>query len=87
MKKYTYSSTGIENYLSDLFLSAWKLTGNENIARSNVYPIAWYIATDRASAEFVKSMLKHRPSTIAKRCSGGSVDETISRIKKYLKVV
>ena len=85
MKKYILSSNGIGNYLADLYMAAWKISGNENIARSNTQSIIRYVTTGRASTDFVKAMLQHRPSTIAKRCLiGGSDQEIIDRIKKLV---
>lgn len=86
MEKYPFSENGIRFFLADVFQSAWKISGSEAAARST-NAIAWYVSTGRASAEFVRAMLKHRPSTIAKRCLiGGSDQEIIDRVKKFIGV-
>ena len=87
MAKYTFSESGIRFYLEDIFLSAWKLCGSECKARSATNAISWYVNTGRAPTAFVRAMLNHRPSTIAKRCLiGGSDQEIIDRIKKLVGV-
>lgn len=84
MEKYPFSENGIRFFLADIFRSAWKISGNEAAARSTD-AVAWYVNTGRASSEFVRAMLKHRPSTIARRCLiGGSDQEIIDRIKNLL---
>ena len=86
MEKYPFSENGIRFFLADVFRSAWKISGSEAAARSTD-AVAWYVSTGRASGEFVRAMLKRRPSTIAKRCLvGGSDDEIIARVKKLVGV-
>ena len=86
IEKYPFSENGIRFFLQEVFISAWKISGSEAAARSTD-AIAWYVSTGRASGEFVRAMLKHRPSTIAKRClAGGSDQEIIDRIKKLVGV-
>ena len=87
MEKYPFSENGIRFFLSDVFQSAWKLCGSEYKAQSATSAISWYVNTGRAPTDFVRSMLKHRPSTIAKRClAGGSDQEIIDRVKKLVSV-
>lgn len=85
MTKYTFSESGIRFYLEDVFWSAWRMCGSECKARSTTNAISWYINTGRAPTPFIREMLKHRPSTIARRCLvGGSDDEIIARVKKLV---
>lgn len=86
IEKYPFSENGIRFFLQEIFTSAWKISGSEAAARSTD-AIVWYVSTGRASGEFVRAMLKRRPSTIARRCLlGGSDDEIIARVKKLIGV-
>ena len=50
-----------------------------------VAPLAWYVATGRASADFLRRMLTAKPFMLARKLTqGGSDDEILRRIKKYL---
>lgn len=80
--KYNLSYTGINAYLEDLHLAAWKLAGDERKASASTQAISWYIMTGRASTEFIQQMFQRRPSTIAKAClAGGSDEDILQRVK------
>ena len=83
---YTFSNTGIDNFLHDYFHHAWEMSGNEHIARGVCHALCWYVSTDRASIDFVKAMLQSNPKHIAKlSLQGGSDEEIIRRITRYIK--
>ena len=49
------------------------------------YPLEWYVNTGRASVEFLNKLFDAKPFMIGRILhKGGSVDETISRIKAYI---
>lgn len=54
--EYKFSSTGIENYISDLKLYISK---KENIKTADrmTFPLIYYINTGRASTDFIKNLL------------------------------
>lgn len=84
--EYKLSSTGIENFLADYVLSAEIISGNSRIAQNSSSALVWYVSTGRADTEFIKSLLCCKPSEIAKiSLKGGTYDETINRIKRFVK--
>lgn len=54
-------------------------------AENDIAPLLWYIRTGRASVNFLGCLTSREAYLIAKRLhEGGSYDEVIDRIKKYL---
>lgn len=50
-----------------------------------VYPLRWWIYTDRASVTFLKALLSAKTFMIARKLAkGGSVDDCVNRIREYL---
>ena len=83
---YTLSYSGVDQFLYDVFAHAWKISGEERKAEVACGAIKWYIATGRASSDFLRAMLSSDPRHIAKlSLQGGSDDEILARIKTYLK--
>lgn len=54
--EYKFSSTGIENYISDLKLY---ISQREDIKTADrmIFPLVYYINTGRASTDFIKNLL------------------------------
>lgn len=87
MNKYSVSASGIVEYLWDVRKCAWNISNDMRTGDNAVDKIEWYIHTGRAGSEFIRSMIKHRPTTIAKLCLlNGSDDDVLSTIKAYLKI-
>ena len=54
-------------------------------ARQEMYPLSWYVNTGRASAGWIRQLLSCKPFMIARKLhQGGSIDEVIARVKKYV---
>lgn len=67
----------IERYLIDRY--------GMDQAEQDVSPLAWYIGTGRASVDFIRAVLAAKPFMIARKLhEGGSYDEAMARVKKYL---
>ena len=55
-------------------------------AEIDIDPLRWYIFSGRASLEFIRLVLNAKPFMIARKLhTGGSYEETIEHLKKYLK--
>lgn len=74
------TSTSIETCL----WSIQRENGQRNgfsAAEREMYPLAWYINTGRASVDFLRKLIAARPVLIARDLhKGGSVDEVIDRV-------
>ena len=86
MKPYPFDAYGIDQYLYAVNDSAWRILNKADrpwvFGTEPVYPLRWYVATGRASAPFMKSMLTIRPDVIARLLlKGGSDQEVMDRIK------
>lgn len=54
-------------------------------ADRELYPLAWYIRTGRASTLFLRKLYEKKPYMIGRILhAGGSVDEIVDRIVKYV---
>lgn len=83
--KYAFSNNGINDFLHDYYCQAWKIAGNEHIARGVCGALIQYISTGRSSIDFEKSMLKTDPGDLAKvSLIGGSDEQILRRIKQYV---
>jgi len=48
-------------------------------------PLEWYVSTGRASTFFLRKLFEYKPYMIARKLhEGGSYDEVLQRIKKYI---
>lgn len=48
-------------------------------------PLRWYIDTGRASVDFLRALLAAKPFMVARKVhQGGSYEEVITRVKKYI---
>ena len=57
----------------------------ERTADIDIAPLAWYINTGRAPLDFIRLVLEAKPFMIARKLhEGGSYEEAIQRVKKYL---
>lgn len=55
-------------------------------AVQDITPLSWYIGTGRASVDFIRAVLTGKHFMIARKLhEGGTYDEVIQRVKKYLK--
>ena len=78
------NSTAIDAYLWNVLMYGMGKYGVDN-ANSDIAPLTWYIHTDRASADFLRKLIASKPYMVARKLhNGGSYDETIDRIKKYI---
>ena len=56
-------------------------------AAREIAPLRWYIETSRASVIFLHALLEAKSFMIARKLhEGGSYDETIERIREYMRV-
>ena len=71
-------------YINEVLIYIMNHYGVDEAYR-DIYPLEWYINTGRASAEFLRKLYTKKPFLIARRLhKGGSVDETVKRIKSFL---
>lgn len=50
-----------------------------------IAPLRWYIYTGRASTDFIRALMKAKPFMVARKLHmGGSIQEAVDRIKKYI---
>ena len=50
-----------------------------------IEPLKWYIRTGRASTDFLRALIKAKPFMVARKLyEGGSTDEVVARVKKYI---
>lgn len=55
------------------------------IAERDMYPLQWYVATGRASFDFLRRLFNAKPFMIARKLhQSGTCDDAIQRIKDYL---
>ncbi len=54
-------------------------------AEREIAPLKWYINTGRASTAFLKKLFAAKPFMVARKLhAGGSDEEIIKRIRKYI---
>ena len=54
-------------------------------AEKDVYPLAWYVNTGRASNSFLHNLSDAKPYMIARKLHlGGSIQEAIDRVIQYI---
>ena len=80
------SYTVIDNYI----YSVWSILCRKygvDAANRDLAPLRWYAQTARASVAFLNALVEAKPFMIARKLHmGGSYDDTIERIKRYLGV-
>lgn len=81
--------TSVSNTMVDDFVYRTCLYGIQkygyDTAQTDVDPLKWYISTGRASTQFLGLLLQKKPYMIARKLhEGGSVQESVDRIKKYI---
>ena len=83
--KYAYvSQTVIDSGLWHIYRYAMNHYGT-HAADFDTAPLYWYIHTGRASGDFLLKVFNAKPFMIARKLhEGGSYDEAIARIKKYV---
>lgn len=58
-----------------------------NQAERDMAPLHWYISTGRASMQFLHALLDAKPFIVARKLhEGGSDQEVIDRIRRYLRL-
>lgn len=83
MSQSSIGWNAIDNYLWEVTSRLFKYGVDE--AHSEVAPLKWYITTGRASTDFLRAMVAAKPYMIARKLhEGGTYDEAIARLKKYL---
>lgn len=66
-------------------INAVKLSSWDEANRLNA-PLEWYVWTGRAPLDFLRLLMAAKPFMIARKLRmGGSYDEIVERVKKYLK--
>ena len=84
MKEGTVSKTVIETGLWYIYRYALNKWGS-HAADFDTAPLFWYVYTGRASGLFLVKLFNAKPFMIARKLhEGGSYDEAIARVKKYL---
>ena len=79
------SCTAIEKKMNEIRMELWKKAGSSVRGDNLMYPLIYYVNTGRASAEFLKRLINAKTSMIVRKLqSGGSDQEIMKRIKKYL---
>lgn len=80
MKQYSWSMSGMSDYILDVREVVYRRLGNYDYARSVTVALEWYIP--RARVEFCKLLVQKDPSSIATiLLKGGSIDQQIKKIK------
>lgn len=81
--KYTISCDGIDNYL---YAVEDKIRAKSDVVRVGwdyIAPLRWYIATGRASRDFLSRLVAIRPAYTARiLLSGGSDLEIMEKVKR-----
>lgn len=86
------SYTKIQDALWDVRTAIYKVLGNTIATDRALDALQWYIATGRASTEFLAAFCdtsKRQKTTIAKRLIEGaskSTEDAIKSVKQYLKI-
>lgn len=63
MKRYSWTMSGMDDYVFDVTAIAYRRLGNYAHARSVTEALRWYIP--RANVEFCKLLAKKNPSAVA----------------------
>lgn len=80
----TLSSTLIETGLWHIHRYLLQKYGTYR-AQEDMDPLYWYIGTGRASTDFIWAVLTAKPFMVARKLhQGGSYDDVIRRVKKYI---
>ena len=83
MKQYSWTMSGMDDYVFDVTAIAYRRLGNYAQARSATEALRWYIP--RANVEFCKLLAKKSPSAVAAiLLKGGSIDQQLKRIKRSI---
>lgn len=54
-------------------------------AACDMAPLQWYVSTGRASCDFLRALLSAKPFMVGRKLHlGGSYDEALARVKKYI---
>lgn len=80
----TVTATTIDNFLWETEQRLMLAYGCD-AAEREVAPLKWYINTGRASTAFLKKLFAAKPFMVARKLHmGGSDEEIIKRIRKYI---
>lgn len=83
-KNVCLSSTAIECGLWHIQRHLIEKYGIDTAER-DMYPLQWYISTGRASMAFLHQLFNAKPFMVARKLhQGGSIEETVDRVKKYI---
>lgn len=83
MKQYSWSLSGMSDYILDVREVVYRRLGNYDHARSVTVALEWYIP--RSRAEFCKLLVQTDPSRIAAiLLKGGSIEQQIEKIKRSI---
>ncbi len=81
--KHTLSCDGIESYLYAVEDKIRASSAPVRLGWDYIAPLRWYIASGRASRDFLLRLLAIRPAYIARiLISGGSDQEVMEKIKR-----
>lgn len=79
------SISALDEYIFNVRRVLWKKTGSMDAGDALIYPLVWYIRTGRASVMFLELLAQKSPVRVANNLlKGGSVEEAINRLKKYI---
>lgn len=80
----TVNATTIDIFLWEVEYRIMSLCG-ATVAEREIAPLKWYINTGRASLSFLKKLIVAKPFMVARKLhAGGSDEEIIRRIRKYI---
>ena len=83
--KIIVGSTATDNCLWNIERELMHKYGCDEADR-DMSPLRWYINTGRATVEFLRKLYVAKPYMVARRLhQGGSYEEVIKRVKKYIK--
>lgn len=84
MTEQSINSLCVDRYIWDVQRFLMKRFGVE-VSERDVSPLQWYIQTGRAPSAFLKKLISAKPYMIARILhEGGSIQETVDRVKEYL---
>lgn len=84
IKTVAISDTAVETGLWHIQRTLMEKYGCDTAER-DMYPLHWYVGTGRASLDFLRKLLTAKPFMVARKLHmGGSDDEILQRIKKYI---
>lgn len=83
-QEISVNATSIETFLWNVQRELMDRYGVDAASRE-IEPLRWYVDTGRASTPCIRKMMEAKPFMLARKLhQGGSDDEIIKRVQKYL---